>query len=32
MIEECGWRFEIVDMDGIRVDKVLALRIPTPPG
>jgi putative hemolysin len=21
-----GWRFEIVDMDGRRVDKVLALR------
>ncbi|WP_035612315.1 hemolysin family protein [Haloferula sp. BvORR071] len=27
MIDEGGWRFEIVDMDGIRVDKVLAMRI-----
>ena len=27
-IEESGWRFEIVDMDGIRVDKVLAMRLP----
>jgi putative hemolysin len=27
-VEESGWRFEIVDMDGIRVDKVLAMRIP----
>ncbi len=25
--EESGWRFEIVDMDGIRVDKVLAMRV-----
>lgn len=31
MIEESGWRFEIVDMDGIRVDKVLAMRIPAQP-
>jgi putative hemolysin len=23
-----GWRFEVVDMDGLRVDKVLALRAP----
>jgi putative hemolysin len=30
-IEESGWRFEIVDMDGIRVDKVLAMRIPPVP-
>ncbi|MCW1915226.1 hemolysin family protein [Luteolibacter sp. GHJ8] len=28
IIEESNWRFEIVDMDGIRVDKVLAMRIP----
>ena len=28
IVEESGWRFEIVDMDGIRVDKVLAMRIP----
>ena len=26
-LEESNWRFEIVDMDGIRVDKVLAMRI-----
>ncbi len=25
-----GWRFEIVDMDGHRIDKVLAVRLPTP--
>lgn len=25
------WTFEVVDMDGIRVDKVLATRNPTPP-
>jgi putative hemolysin len=32
-IEAHGWRFEIVDMDGIRVDKVLATRVPAkPPG
>lgn len=30
IVEESGWRFEIVDMDGIRVDKVLAMRIPNP--
>ena len=30
-IEEHGWRFEIVDMDGIRVDKVLASRVPAVP-
>jgi len=23
-----GWRFEVLDMDGRRVDKVLALKIP----
>ena len=23
-----GWRFEVVDMDGKRVDKVLATRLP----
>ncbi len=28
ILEECGWRFEIVDIDGIRVDKVLAMRLP----
>ncbi|MCW1887263.1 hemolysin family protein [Luteolibacter flavescens] len=31
LIEEHGWRFEIVDMDGIRVDKVLAMQIPPVP-
>ena len=24
------WTFEVIDMDGIRVDKVLATRKPTP--
>jgi putative hemolysin len=29
---ECsGWRFEVVDMDGKRVDKVLATRLPAQP-
>ncbi|QJE95821.1 hemolysin family protein [Luteolibacter luteus] len=28
IIEASDWRFEIVDMDGIRVDKVLAMRVP----
>lgn len=27
IIEASNWRFEIVDMDGIRVDKVLAMRV-----
>jgi putative hemolysin len=26
-----GWRFEIVDMDGKKIDKVLAQRVPAPP-
>jgi Transporter associated domain/CBS domain len=26
-----GWRFEVVDMDGRRIDKVLASRTPSPP-
>ena len=25
-----GWRFEIVDMDGKKIDKVLAARAPAP--
>jgi putative hemolysin len=25
-----GWRFEVVDLDGKRVDKVLASRLPEP--
>jgi putative hemolysin len=29
-IEWGGWRFEVVDMDGRRVDKVLASRLPAP--
>jgi len=27
-VEVFGWRFEVVDMDGRRVDKVLASRAP----
>jgi putative hemolysin len=27
-VEWQGWRFEIVDMDGHRIDKVLAVRLP----
>jgi putative hemolysin len=26
-VETLGWRFEVVDMDGRRIDKVLAQRI-----
>lgn len=26
-----GWRFEVVDLDGNRIDKVLAVRTPEPP-
>lgn len=26
-----GWRFEVVDLDGKRIDKVLAQRLPEPP-
>jgi len=28
-VEWEGWRFEVVDLDGKRVDKVLASKIPT---
>jgi putative hemolysin len=28
VLEASGWRFEIMDMDGSRVDKVLALPLP----
>lgn len=28
VVEVAGWRLEIVDMDGKRVDKVLAQKIP----
>jgi Mg2+/Co2+ transporter CorC len=27
-VEVSGWRFEVVDLDGRRVDKVLASRVP----
>jgi putative hemolysin len=30
-VEWAGWRFEIVDMDGRRIDKVLAQRLTTAP-
>ena len=26
-VETLGWRFEVVDMDGRRIDKVLATRL-----
>jgi hypothetical protein len=26
--EVSGWRFEVVDLDGRRIDKVLAIRLP----
>lgn len=29
-VEWDGWRFEVVDMDGKRIDKVLAARVPRP--
>jgi len=28
VVEWHGWRFEVVDMDGKRIDKVLAIRLP----
>jgi putative hemolysin len=28
LVEVSGWRFEVVDLDGRRVDKVLATRVP----
>jgi putative hemolysin len=28
VVEDSGWRFEIVDMDGRRIDKILAARAP----
>ena len=31
MVQWQGWRFEVVDLDGKRVDKVLVERIPPPP-
>ncbi|MCL4736981.1 MAG: hemolysin family protein [Burkholderiaceae bacterium] len=30
-VEWGGWRFEVVDMDGKRIDKVLVSRLPEPP-
>jgi putative hemolysin len=32
VVEWEGWRFEIVDMDRRRIDKVLASRLPEPSG
>jgi putative hemolysin len=29
-VEAQGWRFEIVDLDGRRIDKVLATKIDNP--
>jgi putative hemolysin len=29
-VSALGWRFEVVDLDGRRIDKVLASRLPTP--
>ena len=29
-VDREGWRFEIVDMDGKKIDKVLALRVAAP--
>lgn len=31
VVEWEGWRFEVVDLDGKRVDKVLATQLPPPP-
>ena len=31
-VEWEGWRFEVVDMDGKRVDKVLVTRLPAEQG
>jgi putative hemolysin len=28
MVEVSGWRFEVVDLDGRRIDQVLASRLP----
>ena len=28
-VSALGWRFEVVDLDGRRIDKVLASRLPT---
>jgi putative hemolysin len=30
-VEALGWRFEVVDMDGRRIDKVLAARLVSEP-
>jgi putative hemolysin len=27
-VEKLGWRFEVVDLDGRRLDKVLATKLP----
>ena len=30
IVDAQGWRFEVVDLDGRRIDKVLASRLPGP--
>jgi putative hemolysin len=30
-VESMGWRFEVVDLDGRRIDKVLATQLPGHP-
>jgi putative hemolysin len=30
-VDWSGWRFEVLDMDGLRVDKVLAIKLPDAP-
>ena len=29
-VDAQGWRFEVVDLDGRRIDKVIASRLPVP--
>jgi putative hemolysin len=29
-VDVAGWRFEVIDLDGRRIDKVLATRVPVP--
>ena len=31
VVESMGWRFEVVDLDGRRIDKVLAILLPVNP-
>ena len=30
IVDAQGWRFEVVDLDGRRIDKVIASRLPVP--